>query len=41
MCKFNKVMDRIIKSLREIDKSLANIEKAIKEALRTMRGENG
>jgi hypothetical protein len=34
-------MDRIIKTLKEIEKSLANIEKAIREALRTMRGEDG
>lgn len=41
ICSICKIIEKVTKSAREIEKSLAGIEETIKKAVREMRGENG
>ena len=40
ICGICKVMDKVNRTLREIEKSLAGFEKTLREALKQLRGEN-
>ncbi len=41
ICGICKIMDKVNRILREIEKSLAGFEKTLREALKQLRGENG
>lgn len=41
ICRLCKIMDKVNRALKEIEKSLAGIEKTLKKALKILRGENG
>ena len=40
ICKFNEIMKKVTKSVREIEKSLAGIEELFRKAARELRSRN-
>lgn len=38
---FNKIMEKVIQSAKQIEKSLAGIEETVQEAVRQIRDKNG